>query len=114
MKARGLLSAWTAVCLAGCAAPAPPQGRADLLDFLADGRTGKRQVLERLGEPSGNFEGGKVLTYRLAYESANKGYRVVGREVTESGWPKWLKAKYSLVLVFEGGVLRKHSLVEVN
>ena len=114
MKARVLAAVSAAACLAGCGAQAPPAGRPDLLDFLADGRTGKGQVLERLGPPSGRFEDGDILTYRLAYEPANKGYHVVGREVTASGWPKWLQAKYSLVLVFEGGVLRKHTLVEVN
>lgn len=99
----------------GCAeTQEPTKGRADLLDFLADGRTPERQVLERLGQPSGHFDGGNILTYRLAYEKKNKCYQVVVREVTASGWPTWLKANYSLVLVFDGGVLRKHTLVEVN
>lgn len=110
-----ILTAVVAVAgLAGCATHDPPQGRPDLLDFLADGRTSQHQVIQRLGQPSGRFDGGTTLTYRLAFEPANKGYHVVDREVTSSGWPTWLHAKYSLVLVFDGGVLRKHSLVEVN
>jgi hypothetical protein len=50
----------------------------------------------------------------VGYEAANQGYHVVGREVGTSGWPTWLEAKYSLVLEFDGEVLTKHSLVEVN
>lgn len=95
----------------------PPQACADLLDFLVDGRTSKRQVLAALGQPSGRFERGDLLTYRVAYEAANHGchgYHVVGRVVSAPGWPTWRQAKYSLVLEFEGGVLRKHNLVEVN
>ena len=99
----------------GCAETQDPaKGRTDLLDFLADGRTPRRQVLERLGQPSGRFDGGNILTYRLACGKNTKSYQVVAREATASGWPTWLQAKYSLVLVFDGGVLRKHTLVEVN
>ena len=100
---------------ASCGTPLPPKGRADLFAFLADGRTGKSQVMERLGKPSGTFEHGRTLTYRVGYEPENHGYYIVDREPNDSGWPTWLNAKYSLVLVFdEGGHLQRHSLLEVN
>jgi len=101
--------------LAGCATT-PLQGRADLLNFLADGQTTRLDVIVALGQPSARFESDKVLTYRLCYEPKNHGYYVVDREPPdETGWSTWLRAKYSLVLVFDdAGVLRKHSLVEVN
>jgi hypothetical protein len=91
------------------------KGRADLMSFLAVGVTTRQDVMLRLGPPSGRFENEKILTYRLGYEPKNQGYYVVEREGGLGGWPTWLWAKFSLVLVFnEAGVLEKHSLVEVN
>lgn len=107
-----------AICvssLVGCATAPPLKGRADLLDFLADGKTTREEAALKLGQPSGKFERENIFTYRLGFEPKNKGYYVVEREVQPAGWPAWMRAKYSLVLVFdEAGVLRKHSLVEVN
>ncbi|MCU0782617.1 MAG: hypothetical protein MUF81_00945 [Verrucomicrobia bacterium] len=104
-----------AIAVAGCATTAPLKGHADLLDFLADGRTAREEVVLKLGQPSGKFERENIVTYRLGFEPKNKGYYVVEREAQSDGWSTWLRAKYSLVLVFDdGGVLRKHSLVEVN
>jgi hypothetical protein len=101
--------------LAGCATAPPLKGRADLLDFLADGKTAREEVVLKLGQPSGKFERENIITYRLGFEPKNNGYYVVEREVQPDGWPMWVRAKYSLVLVFDdAGVLRKHSLVEVN
>jgi hypothetical protein len=105
----------TAVLLAGCGAPPPPKGRPDLLDFLVDGRTRKQQVVDHLGPPSGTFDHGRCLTYRVGFETANQGYHIVNREAGNSGWPTWLKAKYSLVLVFDdSGRLRQHKLLKVT
>jgi len=99
----------------GCATTVPPKGRADLLDFLADGKTGKEEVIINLGQPSGRFESEKILTCRLGFEAKDKSYHVVEREAQPDGWPTWTRVNYSLVLVFdENGVLRKHSLVGVN
>ena len=86
-----------------------------MLNFLSDGKTTREEVIITLGQPSGRFEAEKILTYRLGYEPQNKGYTVVEREATGSGWPTWTAAKFSLVLVFDdAGNLRKHSLVKVN
>lgn len=110
-----LLNLMLALMLAGCATPPPLKGRADLLSFLTVGGTTRQDVMLRLGAPSGRFESEKVLTYRLGYEPKNQGYYVVEREGGLGGWPTWLWAKYSLVLIFnEAGVLQKHSLVDVN
>jgi hypothetical protein len=101
--------------LAGCATTPPLKGRADLLDFLADGKTTREEAVLKLGQPSGMFERENIITYRLGFEPKNDGYYVVEREAQRDGWPTWTRARYSLVLVFdEAGVLRKHSLVEVN
>lgn len=109
-----------AVCLltalqTGCVTETP-KGEARLLDFLADGRTTRQGVVVTLGQPSARFEAEKILTYRLGYEAKTRGYYVVERETpNEAGWSTWRQAQYSLVLVCdENGVLRKHSLLEVN
>jgi len=99
----------------GCATPQPLKGRADLLDFLADGKTTREEAVLKLGQPSGRFERENILTYRLGFEPKSNGYYIVEREAQRDGWPTWTRARYSLVLVFDGaGVLRKHSRVEVN
>ena len=109
------LVALLSLLLAGCATTEPLKGRADLLEFLANGRTTRAETLLHLGQPSGRFEQERILTYRLAVESKHHGYYVVERETQPTGWSTWSRAKYSLVLVFdEGGLLREHSLVEVN
>ena len=115
MKARLLAAAFLALTLAGCATAPPPKGRADLLDFLTEGQSTREEVVLRLGHPSGKFERENILTYRLGFEPKNRGYYVVEREAAASGWPTWVNARYSLVLVFdETGVLRRQSLVEVK
>jgi len=104
-----------AFTLVGCATAPPLTGRHDLLDFLTDGKTTREDVVLQLGQPSGRFEHEHILTYRLGFEPKNKVYYVVEREAGPAGWPTWVFARYSLVLVFaENGVLQKHSLVEVN
>jgi len=73
-------------------------------DFVVDGRTTKREVVMALGLPSGQFEGERILTYRLTPDR-----KAVGREI---GWDE---APYSLVLMFDDGhVLVRHRLVEVR
>ena len=103
-----------ALTLIGCATAPASRGRADLLNFLADGKTTREETVAALGQPSGRFEGGRILTYRLGYDPKNSGYYTVERETTGYGWPKWAKASYSLVLIFpDAGVLREHALVKV-
>lgn len=119
MKTKIIAGTFLSLWIAGCATapPAPPAGRADLLDFLADGRTTKIETLSQLGEPSGKFDGEKILTYRLGGDREKSGYVVKERQVFQSqhGWPDWVGTKYSLVLIYdEQGILRKHSLVEVK
>ena len=111
MNAKVLAILVSMMTLAGCVT-GPPRGRADLLNFLTDNETTKEGVILQLGQPSGRFESERILTYRLGFESKNKGYYVVERlSGTE---PFWANTKYSLVLVFDGqNILRRHSLVEV-
>jgi hypothetical protein len=116
MNAKILLVLTLALALVGCATTSTPlKGRADLLNFLIDGRTTREEAIITLGQPSGTFGAEEILTYRLGFEPQNSGYYVVEREATTNGWPTWMAAKFSLVLVFDdAGILRKHSLVKVN
>jgi hypothetical protein len=84
-----------AVVLAACTArprptdetSAPPASR----DFLADGKTTKEDVRTRLGVASGEFERGRIWTYR-------------GVDVT-----------HHLVVVFDDqGVVTRHRIVTVR
>ena len=116
MKVKALLVLAVAATMAGCAtAPPPLKSSPDLLVFLADGKTTRTEAITTLGQPSGTFEADRILTYRLGFEPQNRGYFVVERETTASGWPLWTAARFSLVLVFnDTGILQKHTLVTVN
>ena len=117
--------------MAGCATAPPPRGKADLLAFVHDDTTSKEDVLVRLGEPSGVFDSGKILTYRLGKDaggyvllapapaasidtpsSAPSGQGVPATECSLVWHFVWFNI--SLVLVFDQeSILRRHSLVDV-
>lgn len=100
-----LISLVLALCLSGCAAT--PIGQADLLDFVVDGRTTREQAYLGLGEPSGIYEDGSILTYRLDKDEA--GYFPIERGTGFMG------IRYNLVLVFASdGILERHSLVSIK
>lgn len=93
--------------LAGCAS-GQQSGRADLLDFIQDGRTTRDQVLIRLGIPSSTYERDRILAYRVRKSSG--GYELLGRQEAS-----WAGVHYDLMLAFDGdGLLRQHALVEVR
>jgi hypothetical protein len=115
--------------MVGCAT-VPPRGKADLLAFLHDGTTSKEDVLVSLGEPSGVFDSGKILTYRLGKDEG--GYVLLapapaasidipspssgqGVPATECSFVwRFVWFNISLVLVFDQeGIVRRHSLVDV-
>lgn len=79
----GFLGMALLFALAGWATP-KPRLQSDTLNFLADGKTSKAEVITALGEPSGRFENGTVLTYRLTGD-----HYVLPRQTTASGWPTW-------------------------
>jgi hypothetical protein len=100
--------------LLGCAAPRPvgPVPDKGLLDFLEDGKTTKQMAFEKLGQPSGTYENGRILTYRIGNEEG-KGYYIEG--AGPSGQMLFKKSKHSLVLIFnDNGILERHSLVNVR
>lgn len=86
------------------------------LAYFKDGNTTKEEVLLRLGLPAAQFEGERILTYRLMLTDA-EGLVVVPRKLEPSGRPLlyWARGQYSLVLVFdEKHVLQRHALLRVR
>ena len=102
--------------LVGCATTSPlaektaeKSAEKTFLESLEDGKTSKQMVILKLGQPSGTFEGERILTYRIGKDE--HGYSVLDRQ---AGSP-WTGTKFSLVLIFdEHNVLQKHSLVSVR
>jgi hypothetical protein len=85
------------------------------LAFLRDGTTTREEILLRFGDPSGVFEDGRILTFRL--EASETSVIPVRREYDRDlpGVTQWRLANLSLVAVFdEKNVLRRHSLVAVK
>lgn len=116
-KSKKLTAYCLLLVLAGCATTGLVADRT-LLDFLEDGKTSKQMVMLKLGQPSGIFEGEKIVTYRIGGDS-EKGYflleRWPGERVVPGTTGTWAGTKFSLVLIFnENNILQKHSLVQVK
>lgn len=105
--------------LAACAATVPladPNVERAWLAFLEDGKTRKEEVLLRFGLPSSQFEGERILTYRLML-SEHEGLLPVSREIDadDPRLSQWARAEFSLVLIFDQHhVLQRHSLIRVR
>jgi hypothetical protein len=116
---RGMALALAFAFLAtGCATPkvqpADPQlvFKSDLLGFLQDGATTREEVVLKLGIPSAQIEGQKILMYQLRADENGKWHLVAPRWNVNTGLRTWSEGTCSLVLVFgENGDLQKHSLV---
>ena len=79
--------------------------RQDLLDFVIDGRTPCSELHDRLGSPSGSYENGRLITYRIAEDRQRRYSVFAGRD--------WSGAKYSLVVTCGSeGIVTHHSLVD--
>ena len=101
----------------GCAqqpVQTPDQWKQKALPFVQDGVTTREQVLLKLGSPTAVFEGDRILTYRVA-RAGPDGVSVIQREhLSDPAGQNWTNAEFSLVLVFRGPLLEKHSLVPVR
>ena len=87
------------------------------LALLEDGRTTKEDILLKFGIPSSQFEGEKILTYRLRFNQKENRFEVVSREVDrrDPRFTEWIQTEYNLVLVFdEKHILQKHSMLRIN
>jgi hypothetical protein len=99
----------------GCATQlTPQQWQENALGFIQDGRTTREQVMLKLGGPTGRFEADRILTYRIA-RAGDGDVKVVEREkYSDLIGDNWQAADYSLVLVFAGNIVEKHSVVPVR
>jgi hypothetical protein len=89
--------------------------KSDLLGFIQDGVTTREEVALKLGTPSAQFEGEKILMYQLRLKRSGKWHLVSPQTIKYSDFREWKEGTYSLVLVFgSDGVLQKHSLVEAR
>lgn len=109
----------SALFAVGCATPQIKQVNkkdfSDRLSFLINGVTTREEVLLKLGEPSGKFEGEHILTYMLSIDK-DKRLRVLPRQLALSYIDPRIYALdrmiCSLVLVFdENNILEKTGLI---
>jgi hypothetical protein len=87
------------------------------LALLEDGKTPKQDILFKFGIPSAQFEGERILTYRLRYNQEENRFEVASREVDrrDPRFAQWGWTEYNLVLVFdEKHILQKHSMLRIN
>jgi len=87
------------------------------LALLEDGKTTKQDILLKFGIPSCQFEGERILTYRLRFNQKENRFDVISREVDrlDPRFAEWMQTEYNLVLVFDDKhILQKHSMLRVN
>ena len=105
------------VILGGCVAvpPTPAEFEQKSLAYLQDGKSTREDLLLRLGEPSGQFESQRILTYRM-YSDSNGKSGVVRKESfpADPQRPNWEGTLFNLVLVFDGSTLARHSVVPIK
>jgi hypothetical protein len=106
MDRRHFLVAWPAI-VAACATPAPI-GRADLLEFLKEGRTSRDEIYLMLGPPAREFERGRIVSWHLARDE-------LGYALIDSSARGWHGVRYELIVVFDAdNVVQRHSTVEIR
>ena len=103
----------TVLLVAGCAtstvAPEDPQVVSEALPFIRDGKTPRKEILNRLGEPDYRHEGGRILAYKM-WMCAMEEQRPMIAE-TRCRDP----GVYNLVLVFgPNNLLERHSMVRIK
>ncbi len=84
---------------------------------LEDGKTTKQDILLKFGIPSSQFEGERIFTYRLRFNTNENRFEVISREVDrrDPRFAEWMQTEYNLVLVFdEKHILQKHSMLRIN
>lgn len=88
------------------------------LSFLKISQTTQEEVLLNLGIPSAQFQGERILTYRLILQ-LNGDLKVVPRETvfSDASLPVsiWRMPQYNLVLVFdERQILKTFNLIDMR
>jgi outer membrane protein assembly factor BamE (lipoprotein component of BamABCDE complex) len=100
---------------AGCATPKIQVADAQLLlnselAFIKDGETTREEVSLKLGVPSAQLEGDRILMYQ--FRTSEDGKWNLVSPIFSGNLRGWGSGTSSLVLVFDTrGILQKHSMV---
>ena len=92
---------------AGCATPnikpADPQllFTSGLLNFLQDGTTTREEVVLKLGVPSAQIEGDRILMYQLKTDKLGNWGLIAPQWNAAAGMRTWSGGTGSLVLIFD-------------
>jgi hypothetical protein len=118
MTSRSICLAVVVSLLAACATsttkPVAPASipAISVLAFLRDGETTREHVLLRLGVPTAQLEGERILMYQLNTDAKGRWYLSPPEWDPAKGMRTWKTGTSSLVLVFDAaGLLQRHSLV---
>lgn len=113
---RTLASVLLLIAVLGChghryEAVGPEHIEPALSERLNDGRTTRDEILAMFGTPSGRFEDGRILTYRM-----DRNHEVVvPAAATGARQSLWEAGIYSLVLIFnDDAILERHRLIRVR
>src|SRR5687768_13616900 len=103
----------------GCATqtPQPKVGEIEQkhLAFVRDGVTSREQALLQLGLPSGQFEGERIMTWRLCYNGETLFPIAAERAPDDPRYTMWRVPAYNLILVFDArNLVQRHSFIEVR
>ena len=103
----------TVLLVAGCAAstvaPQDPQVVSETLPFIRDGKTPRKEVISRLGQPDYRHEGGRILAYKM-WMCAVEVQMPLSEEIRCRD-----PGTYNLILVFgPDNLVERHSLVRVK
>jgi hypothetical protein len=118
-RTRLLAPVTTLLLLFGCANQTPPAKVTEIeqhhLAFVRDGSTTREQALLQLGIPSGQFEGERIMSWRLRYDGKALHPVAAERAWEDPRYTVWNGPTYNLVLVFDlSTTLQRHSFIEVR
>ena len=83
------------IMVASCATPhiqptdTQPLFNSELFGFIQDGITTREEVVLKLGTPSAQFEGEKILTYHLRIDQAGNWHLVAPQIFAPTGFRAW-------------------------
>jgi hypothetical protein len=119
-RGRTFFAALTTLLLVpGCASQTPPAKVTDIkqqyLSFVRDGSTTREHALLQLGLPSAQFEGERIMTWRLCYNGETLFPIAAERAPDDPRYTMWRVPAYNLVLVFDArNLVQRHSFIEVR
>jgi hypothetical protein len=104
------------VSAGGCAQPAKPSA-AEWFAWVRDGHTTREELLLRLGRPTGQYEGERILVFTTQLGTTTDDLRPMWRALDPlpQQYPVIVQDTCHLVSVFDpSGVLCRHSVVAVS